>query len=41
MDDAFAKVNHVVRAGKSGMELEAVPLPAVPDEIKKVLEEKE
>jgi succinate dehydrogenase / fumarate reductase flavoprotein subunit len=41
MDDQFAKVNHVVREGGNGMELEAVPLPPVPDEIKKVLEEKE
>ena len=35
----FAKINHVVREGGNGMELEAVPLPPVPDEIKKVLEE--
>jgi succinate dehydrogenase / fumarate reductase, flavoprotein subunit len=41
MDEAFAKVNHVVREGNNGMELEAVPLPPVPDEIKKVLEEKD
>jgi succinate dehydrogenase / fumarate reductase flavoprotein subunit len=41
MDDTFAKLNHVVREGGNGMELEAVPLPPVPDEIKKVLEEKE
>jgi succinate dehydrogenase / fumarate reductase flavoprotein subunit len=41
MDDAFANVNHVVREGGNGMELEAVPLPRVPDEIKNVLEEKE
>jgi len=39
MVDTFAKVNHVARAGKNGMEVEAVPLPPVPDEIKKVLEE--
>ncbi|MBX3208135.1 MAG: fumarate reductase/succinate dehydrogenase flavoprotein subunit [Labilithrix sp.] len=39
MDAAFGKINHVCRAGKNGMELEAVPLPDVPDEIKKVLEE--
>ncbi len=38
----FAKVNIVLRRGKNGeMELEEVPLPPVPDEIKKVLEEKE
>jgi hypothetical protein len=30
MDDAFAKVNHVVREGGDGMELEAVPLALVP-----------
>jgi succinate dehydrogenase / fumarate reductase flavoprotein subunit len=41
MIDSFAKVNHVARAGGNGMEVEAVPLPPVPDEIKKVLEEKE
>jgi succinate dehydrogenase / fumarate reductase flavoprotein subunit len=40
-DPAFSKVNHVVRAGGNGMELEAVPLPEMPDEIKKVLEEDE
>jgi len=31
--------NLVVRAGGNGMEVEEVPLPPVPDEIKKVLEE--
>jgi succinate dehydrogenase / fumarate reductase flavoprotein subunit len=41
MDDKFAAVNHVCRAGGNGMEVEAVALPPVPDEIKKVLEEKE
>jgi hypothetical protein len=30
-----------VRAGGAGMDLEAVPLPEMPDEIKKVLEEDE
>ena len=39
MDAAFGKTNHVCRAGRNGMELESVPLPEVPDEIKKVLEE--
>jgi succinate dehydrogenase / fumarate reductase, flavoprotein subunit len=39
MDAKFAKVNHVVRQGGNGMEVEAVPLPDVPEEIKKVLEE--
>jgi succinate dehydrogenase / fumarate reductase flavoprotein subunit len=40
--ERWAKVNIVLRRGKSGeMELEEVPLPPVPDEIKKVLEEKE
>jgi succinate dehydrogenase / fumarate reductase flavoprotein subunit len=38
----WGKVNVVLRRGASGeMELEEVPLPPVPDEIKKVLEEKE
>jgi len=38
----FAKVNIVLRQKKSGeMELEEVPLPLVPDEIKQILEEKE
>jgi succinate dehydrogenase / fumarate reductase flavoprotein subunit len=41
MDEAFSKVNHVARLGGNGMEVEAVPLPDVPEEIKKVLEEKE
>ena len=40
MDPDFAKVNHVAREGGNGMEVVAVPLPPVPDEIKKVLEEK-
>jgi succinate dehydrogenase / fumarate reductase, flavoprotein subunit len=35
----FAKVNTVVSAGGNGMELREEPLPPVPDEIKKVLEE--
>jgi len=39
MDKAFAKVNHVCRATPTGMEVEAVPLPDVPDEIKKILED--
>jgi succinate dehydrogenase / fumarate reductase flavoprotein subunit len=39
MNPEFAKFNHVCRAGGNGMEVEAVPLPPVPDEIKKVLEE--
>ncbi len=39
MDKAFAKVNHVCRATATGMEVEAVPLPDVPDEIKKILED--
>jgi succinate dehydrogenase / fumarate reductase flavoprotein subunit len=39
MDKQFAKVNHVCRATPSGMEVQAAPLPDVPDEIKKVLEE--
>ena len=38
----FAKLNIVSRLGKNGeMELTEVPLPKVPDEIKKVLEEKD
>jgi succinate dehydrogenase / fumarate reductase flavoprotein subunit len=41
MEPAFSKVNYVVRAGGAGMDLEAVPLPEMPDEIKKVLEEDE
>ncbi|MCW5834895.1 MAG: fumarate reductase/succinate dehydrogenase flavoprotein subunit [Labilithrix sp.] len=41
MDPAFAKVNHVCRAAGGGMELEAAPLPEVPDEIKKVLLEED
>jgi succinate dehydrogenase / fumarate reductase flavoprotein subunit len=41
MDEKFSKVNHVARLGGNGMEVEAVPLPDVPEEIKKVLEEKE
>jgi succinate dehydrogenase / fumarate reductase flavoprotein subunit len=40
MDDAFGKVNHVAREGKSGMEVVPVPMPPVPDEIQKLLEEK-
>jgi succinate dehydrogenase / fumarate reductase, flavoprotein subunit len=40
MDKEFAKVNHVAREGGNGMEVVAVPLPPVPDEIKQVLEEK-
>jgi succinate dehydrogenase / fumarate reductase, flavoprotein subunit len=39
MDPEFGKVNHVCRDGANGMEVFAVPLPPVPDEIKKVLEE--
>jgi succinate dehydrogenase / fumarate reductase flavoprotein subunit len=39
MDPKFAKVNHVARAGGNGMEIEAVPLPEPPEEIKKILEE--
>jgi succinate dehydrogenase / fumarate reductase flavoprotein subunit len=39
MDKEFAKVNHVARQGGNGMEVVAVPLPDVPDEIKKILEE--
>ncbi len=39
MDPAFAKINFVCRATPSGMELSSVPLPEVPPEIKKVLEE--
>ncbi len=35
----WSKQNLVARAGANGMEVEAVPLPPVPDEIKKVLEE--
>lgn len=35
----YGKVNHVCRAGANGMEVEAVPVPTPPDEIKKVLEE--
>ena len=36
MDPKFAKLNHVVRAGGNGMEVEAMPLPDVPEEIKKL-----
>ena len=40
--DHWAKVNVVLRRAPSGeMQVEEVPLPPVPDEIKKVLEEKE
>jgi succinate dehydrogenase / fumarate reductase, flavoprotein subunit len=39
MDKEFAKVNHVARQAGNGMEVVAVPLPEVPDEIKKILEE--
>jgi succinate dehydrogenase / fumarate reductase, flavoprotein subunit len=39
MDPEFGKMNFVCRAGGNGMEVESVPLPPVPDEIKKVLEE--
>ena len=40
MDKAhWAKVNIVLRKGGNGMQLEEVPLPPVPDEIKKILEE--
>jgi succinate dehydrogenase / fumarate reductase flavoprotein subunit len=35
----YAKTNMVCRAGGNGMEVEEVPLPDVPDEIKKILEE--
>ena len=34
-------MNIVAREGGNGMEVEEVPLPDVPDEIKKILEEKE
>ena len=37
----FAKVNVVARGTASGMEVEEVPLPDPPAEIKTVLEEKE
>jgi succinate dehydrogenase / fumarate reductase flavoprotein subunit len=37
----WSKVNIVLRAGGNGMEVEEVPLPPVPDEIKKVLDEKD
>jgi succinate dehydrogenase / fumarate reductase flavoprotein subunit len=37
----WAKVNIASRGGGNGMEVVEVPLPPVPDEIKKVLEEKE
>ncbi len=40
MDKEFAKVNHVAREGGNGMEVVAVPLPPVPEEIQKILEEK-
>jgi len=36
---AWSKTNLVVREGGNGMEVEETPLPPVPDEIKKVLEE--
>lgn len=36
-DASFGKVNHVCREGGNGMEVEAVPLPPVPEEIQKVL----
>lgn len=39
MDKEYAKVNHVARAGGNGMEVVAIPLPEVPDEIKEILEE--
>jgi succinate dehydrogenase / fumarate reductase, flavoprotein subunit len=39
MDAQFGKVSHIARAGGNGMEVEAVPLPPIPDEIKQVLEE--
>ncbi len=41
MDPAFGKVNHVVRAGGTGMELETVPLPEMPEEIRRLLEEED
>jgi succinate dehydrogenase / fumarate reductase flavoprotein subunit len=37
LDTEFGSINHVCREGGNGMEVEAVPLPPVPDEIKKVL----
>ncbi|MDB4939149.1 MAG: sdhA, partial [Labilithrix sp.] len=40
MDKEFAKLNLVAREGGNGMEVVAVPLPEVPDDIKKILEEK-
>jgi succinate dehydrogenase / fumarate reductase, flavoprotein subunit len=39
MDEGFGKVNHVAREGRNGMEVIAVPLPELPDEIKQILEE--
>jgi len=39
MDKEFAKLNHVAREGGNGMEVVPVPLPELPDEIKKILEE--
>ena len=40
MDKAhFSKVNMVCRQGGNGMEVREEPLPDVPDEIKKILED--
>jgi succinate dehydrogenase / fumarate reductase flavoprotein subunit len=40
-DDKRWKLNLVVRQGANGMEVVETPLPDIPDEIKKVLEEKD
>ncbi|HVH45719.1 MAG TPA: fumarate reductase/succinate dehydrogenase flavoprotein subunit [Labilithrix sp.] len=39
MGPAFGKINFVCRSGRTGMDLDAVPLPPMPDEIAKLLKE--
>lgn len=39
-EEAYGKVNHIIRKGSDGqMELEAAPLPALPAELQKIIEE--
>jgi succinate dehydrogenase flavoprotein subunit len=40
MEESFSGMNHVAREGGNGMEVVAVPMPKVPDELQKLLEEK-
>jgi succinate dehydrogenase / fumarate reductase flavoprotein subunit len=40
MEESFSGMNHVAREGGNGMEVVAVPMPKVPEELQKLLEEK-